>query len=74
MTDPVDRIIDIVFRAQGELTLNELRTPHVQFLVAKKARDDLCNEFVKWFRAKMKLNKLQKKIQSREGPLCLISP
>ena len=58
MIDPIDRIVDIVFQAQGELTLNEMCSKGRE-LVAIKAREELNNEFEIWFRAKWKLAKLE---------------
>lgn len=60
--DPIDRLIALVFDAQGEMTMNELCGPGANEEVRRRAGEQIEAEFEKWFKAKVKLRHLEAKM------------
>lgn len=59
MTDPIDRIIEIIFRAQGGMTLDSLCTPGAKTRLRRRCEEELEREVEAWFQAKWKLAELE---------------
>jgi len=58
MTDPIERIISIIFRAQGEMTMDDLCSPGSEHRVYCKVMEQVGQEVDQWFRAKYELMRL----------------
>ena len=59
MTDPISRIISLIFRAQGEMTMDELWSPGAEEKMYAKVHEAVSLEVEQWFRAKWEIAKLE---------------
>ena len=59
MTDPISRIISLIFRAQGEMTMDELSSPGSEARVYAKVQEAVGLEMEQWFHAKWEAAKLE---------------
>ena len=59
MTDPISRIISIIFRAQGKMTMDDLCSPGSEQRVYEACHEQLDKEVEDWFMAKWKLRELE---------------
>ena len=59
MIDTIDRIVEIVFEAQGEMTLNQLCQPGVQEYIVQKTSESIEAEVEKWVKALWEIVKLE---------------
>lgn len=55
ITDPIDRIIKLVFEAQAGMTMNEFCLPGCRDEVRRRVGQQIEIEFEQWFQAKVEL-------------------
>ena len=58
-TDPIARIVDLVFDAQKDMTLTELWDPGIREIVASRVSEGITAEFERWHEAKCEITRLE---------------
>ena len=59
ISDPIDRIVGMVFDAQGDMTLNELCLPGIRDFIAQKVSEGITAEFEDWHNATCEITRLE---------------